>query len=142
MKLQRLAAVLLLFLSGCSDDENSPARLAFTDYSGIWVPYEIQDSTGEKQQGPFTANSGFGVYAESVLLNNDGTYVPVTWFDRNTYTLKTEEAGNFEFNPTNNKLILTGGVWDLEFEIVHYSDDLLWLSSDGFIYRMKREIWQ
>lgn len=126
----------------------SVSTIEFKEYTGIWVPYEITYADGSVWQGPFAFMSVFGAYAESIQLNADLSYVPLAWTDADTQMFKEEESGHFTFMTYDNKLLLTGGAWDMEFEITKYEGDELWLTYTGDIpllggaqtrYKLKRE---
>jgi hypothetical protein len=148
MKIKASFFFAILLLPGCSDEPVTPT-VDFKQYSGIWVPYEITDGNGIISQGPFTSSTIFGVYAESIQLNADKTYVPVIWTDEENYFFKTEERGYVEYSSNEDKLFLKGGPVDLEFEIIRFNNDDLWLKYVGefFIlggpqaqYKFKREL--
>jgi hypothetical protein len=133
---------------GCSD-ESATSTKDFKKYNGIWVPYEIIDENGTISKGPFTNSTIFGIYAESVQMQEDKTYVPVIWTDKDNYNLKTVDRGNFEYSPNETKLFFKSGSMDLEFVIIKYNDDDLWLRYVGELsilggsqaqYRLKREL--
>jgi hypothetical protein len=72
-------SVLISSFESCK--KNRPESIIF-DYekaAGIWVPYQIILEDGSIQNGPFNNSTVFGVYAESVQLNKDGTFIPVIW---------------------------------------------------------------
>ena len=83
-------------------------------------------------------NSLFGSYAESVQLNKDQTFIPVTWFDKNAFELKTPEAGNFEYL-SSNKLLFKDGLFDFECDIIKFENDDLWLKMFDITYKFKRQ---
>jgi hypothetical protein len=117
-------------------------------FNGLWAPYEIKYSDGTIRSGPFTSMSIFGVYAESIKFTDDNGYIPVIWADINNFGLKTTESGTFKIRG-ETKLLLTGGAWNMEFEITKLSNDEMWLSYIGEVpilgtpktlYKLKREI--
>ena len=71
---------VIFFLNSCKKDSHEviPA-FDYKQAAGIWVPYELIDELGTLHNGPFTSNSLFGIYAESVQLNKDQTFIPIVW---------------------------------------------------------------
>lgn len=143
MKIKHTKTLIFLIALSCSTEDNSVNR-KFENYSGIWVPYKIIHEDGTFENGPFTASNFFGAYDESVELNEeDKKYIPVNWINKDTYSKDTAEGGNLTFVTTENRLIFTDGSWYMEFEIVKYSIDELWLKDLGFpgnsLYKFKRK---
>jgi hypothetical protein len=130
--------VVISFLGSCKKDSNEVLPFDYEQGAGIWVPYEIAYQDGTIDSGSFAASSIFGVYAESVQLNRDRKYIPVIWFNKDTFTLKTDESGSFQYS-LNNKLIFTGGPFDLEFDIEKFKEDDLWLRISEVVYKFKRQ---
>lgn len=100
---------------GCSKDHLTPLS-EYKKIAGIWVPYEIRYNDGSINNGPFTANTIFGGYVESVQLNSDKTYFPLVWHNADEYIIDTGEGGNFQYIADKKKIIFTEGSWDMEFE--------------------------
>jgi hypothetical protein len=152
MKIMIMLCVLASIVLSCSDD--SEPSIDVKAISGIWVPYEVKYTDLTIEHGPFTARSMFGAYAESVQLNNDKTFVPVIWTDKDNYVLKTDEGGSLEYVSKGGRLFFTNGAWDMEFKITKYGNDELWLTYKGgeeglsllgdvrTQYRFRREIGQ
>ena len=137
-----MICTVFLVISGCKkDNPKTTYNFNYELAEGKWVLYEITSDTGSIQSGPFTSNSIFGVYAESVQLNKDKTYIPMSWVDKNNFTLKTDEAGNFEYS-ANNKLRFYG-TFNLEWELNKFQGDELWLelqtNSDSFLHKFRRQ---
>ena len=130
IRLIKFILTAFLFSQGCSQESSEP-KFDFINYSGIWVPYEIKFQDGTVRDGPFHANSIFGVYAESVHLKEDKTFVPIAWENADRYVIKTEEAGKFEYNKSNNTLNFKEGRWNMQFEILNYSEDELHMKNIG-----------
>ena len=146
MKIKAFFFILTLVILGCSDENMTPA-VDSKQLNGIWAPYEIKYPDGTIQPGPFTNMSIFGIYAESIKFTANTGYIPIIWTDINNFDLKTTESGTFEI-VGETKLLLTGGVWDMEFEITKLRSDELWLSYVGDVpilgapktlYKLKRE---
>ena len=135
--------IIVSFLGSCKKDANkTDAGFDYELAAGLWVPYEVTDEFGIVHPGPFTANSLFGSYAESVQLKSDKTFIPVTWFDKNNVTFKTQEAGTFQWLPANT--IRFQGSWvDLEWEVMKLEGDDLWLkmyaTSGRPLYKFQRQ---
>lgn len=139
MKKSLILLTIPLLLT-CSDNESNNNGLDSKEIAGIWVPFEISYSDGTIHNGPFTSSSIFGVYAESVQLNLDKTYYPVSWIDENHYLVKTEEAGDFEFNQNDKQLSFKSGPWDIEFRVIKITGSELWISSEDVQYKLRREL--
>ena len=134
--------IVISSLGSCKKDADNPDdKFDYEQAAGLWVPYEVIDQFGAAHLGPFTANSLFGSYAESVQLNSDKTFIPVTWFDQNNITFNTQEAGTFEYL-SGNKLRFRG-LWETEWEIDEFKGDHLWLlvhaHSGDFLYKFRRQ---
>jgi len=141
MKYFRLAiwfGVMISFLVSCKKDSHELMHFDYEKAADIWVPFEIVDEAGTIHSGPFTANSIFGAYAESVQLNRDQTFIPVIWFNKDTLILKPDESGNFEYLP-DIKLRFTGGLFDFECDIIKFEGDDLWLKIFEVLWKFKRQ---
>jgi hypothetical protein len=136
MKTRILVLISLLFI-GCG--ESSPQPFSFEQAVGIWVPYEIKNEDGTISKGSFTASSFFGVYAESFKLTADKTFIPVTWTNKQMFNLKLEEKGICAYSSDSKKIIFSG-VWKLEFDLIKFEKNELWLKSGGVLYKFKREM--
>ena len=131
---------IILLLMSCSEDTKK-TESNLDNIVGIWVPFEVKQSDGTINSGPFTTNNIIGVYAESIKIDRDGKYFPVVWNNINDYLIKTDEIGDFEFTTINKKLILKNGPWDLEFDFKELNpNELVLLYSSGVQYRFKREL--
>lgn len=144
MKTRLIKILILLITFSCSKEEVS-VNSKFENYSGIWVPYKIIHEDGTIDHGPFTSQNIFGAYDESVELNEAyKKYTPVNWTNKDTYIKDTAESGNLTFDDNENRLIFTDGSWYMEFKIVKYSVDELWLKDLGLpgnsLYKLKREL--
>jgi len=130
--------IVISFFGSCKKDSHEivPA-FDYKQAAGIWVPYEATDQDGTVHHGPFTAASYFGSYAESVQLNEDQTFIPVTWFTKDNFVLKTAETGNFEYLP-GNKLRFKG-LSEFEFDIIKFEVDDLWLKDLYVLWKFKRQ---
>jgi hypothetical protein len=122
--------------------KNRPESITF-DYekaAGIWVPYQIVYENGSIENGPFTFSNVFGVYAESVQLNKDKTFIPVQWQSKTNFTLKQTEKGTYQYAPLGQKLIFDG-LFHIEYTIAKFSNNELWLESGAVVrYKYKREL--
>lgn len=145
MKTRIALSIILLVIAGCSDDSASSPDT--NSYTGIWVPYEINYSDGTSYTGPFRAMSIFGVYAESLHLKDDNTYVPIIWTSGDDYDIKEDDKGKYSIN--GSTIALSEGSWDMIFTITKYSDEELWLTYTEDIpllggtntqYKLKRKI--
>jgi hypothetical protein len=129
--------IVISFFDSCKKDSHELIIPTFYEQAaGIWVPYEYLQN-GIVLTGPFTSSSVFGVYAESVLLNKDQRFIPIIWINKDTFSFKTADAGNFEYLP-GNKLIFKGPV-ELRFDIIKFEDDDLWLKNFQGQYKLKRQ---
>jgi hypothetical protein len=131
----------LLMPSFQSCKKNRPESITF-DYekaAGIWVPYEIINGDGSIVNGPFFASSVFGVYAESVQLNKDKTFIPVAWQSKTNFILKSTEKGTYVHQPLNQKIIFDG-IFHMESQIIKFYNDELWLDFGGAIYKYKKQL--
>lgn len=133
-------SVLISSFQSCK--KNRPESITF-DYekaAGIWVPCEVRNGDGSIANGPFFASTIFGVYAESVKLNKDGTFIPIQWQSKTNFTLKATEKGTYQYLPLTKKLIFDGVFHD-EYIIAEFSNDELWLESGPVVrYKYKREL--
>lgn len=146
MKNRTIFFIAVFLISACS--EESVRSIDFTNYAGIWVPYEIRYADGTIHEGQFSNKSIFGVYAESIQLDETQTYVPVIWNGIDNYNFKSEDQGKFEL-VGESKLSFKDGVWDMEFEITKYDGEELWLMYTGnlavlggakTLYKLRREV--
>lgn len=146
MKPITLFSIAFLLMVGCADDPESPS-FDENQYVGIWVPFEVIYQDGTVDQGPFTNRNIFGVYDESLQLKEDNVYAPVNWIDENNYLISPEEGGKFV--ASTSRLLLSEGSWDMEFEIVEFGNEELWLMYLGelpllggpqTLYKLKRNI--
>ena len=134
--------IITSFLNGCKKAIHKPnAGFDYEKAAGLWVPYEVIDESGTVQAGPITASNLFGSYAESVQLNSDKTFIPVTWWDRNNITFKTQEAGTFQWLQ-GNILKFEGFIYQ-EWEVVKLESNDLWLkmyaTSGRPLYKFKKQ---
>src|SRR5689334_18737116 len=102
-----LAALTLLY-TACKKDSDSTGGVLFSAerLQGFWVPYELIEN-GVVYAGPFSGNGLFGAYAESVVINNDHSFIPVSYFQGNKL-LKTDEKGTYRLNPLSGKMLMEG----------------------------------
>lgn len=122
-KLLALQVVLLLF--ACKKE---PVGNSFTSsVAGIWTPYQINYADGTIQKSEMTANSIFGAYDESVMLNSDQTFVPGT-IRNGTFYADSLEVGTYSFN-SSTKLIHFDGPLQSEFMLIAFTENELRLSS-------------
>jgi hypothetical protein len=139
-----------LLMISCSKESTVPA-FDVKKLSGTWVPYEIVNDNNVVLAGPFTGNSIFGVYDESIRIKENGTYSPAFWRDKDNYQVRSQE-GSFEYISKENKLIfkeIKSISWDMEFEFVKITENELWLKSlkkgvaiptPFALYKLKREM--
>lgn len=148
MKFKSLVCFSLVCVAACID-EIEPFPAEFNEYAGIWVPHQMTYPDGTIFTGPFTNATIFGIYAESVELHQGNTYTPVIWTNTDTYSLKGNEAGNFEYRTNGTKLVFSGGAFELEFEVtscygnemtLKYLGTLSILGGSQATYFLKREI--
>jgi hypothetical protein len=123
------------FFNSCKKE--SPA-FDYEASAGIWVSYGYINEPGRYQSVSLTANSLFGSYAESVQLNADKTFIPVTWFHDSIFTLKHPEAGTFHYLP-GDRLKFTGGLFDFECRIIKFEENELWLKMFDAAYKFRRQ---
>lgn len=132
-----LILIAFIFFS-CQGQENVVTEIfSFEQAKGIWVPFEIRDADGSVQSGSFTSNSFFGVYAESFKLNEDQTFIPVVWSTNTNFLLKEDEKGTCKF--FDNRLVFNG-TWELDFELIKFENNELWLKRLDFLMKFKREM--
>jgi hypothetical protein len=132
--------LLLFSFTSCKKSSNEPEAFNYEQAAGIWVPYEILLEDGSIQKGPFTSASHFGVYAESVQLNKDLTFVPVVWESQINYKLKQDEKGTYKYSAADVSLIFNGYDWNNEYKITKFTSDELWLNVHNSIYRLKKQL--
>ena len=121
----KILSILFLAL-GCSKESVEPD---FNDLIGIWSPYQIVlgDGTVDNVIGP--GRSVFGAYAESIQLKKDRTFVPLIWESSSKYTIKETEGGVIDFTAGEKRFMLTGGTWQMDFEIIKQNKDTLGLKA-------------
>ena len=134
--------ILISFLGSCKKDVKKPdGEFDYERAAGLWVPYEGTDEFGLVHFGPFTAANLFGSYAESVQLKTDKTFIPVTWFDKDNITFKTQETGTFQWLPGNT--LRFQGLFEMEWELIKLEGDDLWLkmnaTSGQALYKFQRQ---
>ena len=133
--------LMISLLAGCKKDAHKSVEgFDYEHAAGLWVPYEVTDELGTVHPGPFTANTLFGIYAESVHLKIDKTFIPASWIDKDHVTFKTEEAGTFQSLP--GKKLRFQGIIEFECEVIKFEGDDLWLkmsSTSGELYKFKRQ---
>ncbi|MFZ6014427.1 MAG: hypothetical protein ACOYXT_29075 [Bacteroidota bacterium] len=137
MRAKPYLLLLIILISSCSDDLTED-KFDSKELTGIWVPFEIIHN-GIVETGPFTSSSIFGVYAESLKLDDNNKYYPVSWTNKDEYVVKFNEIGDYEFVKSNNNLLLTSGPWDMEFTVIKMTSAEVWISSDFGLYKLKRE---
>jgi hypothetical protein len=132
-----LSAVILLF-AGCKKDDtsndlfNTKNRLA-----ALWVPYEIIEN-GTVIQGPFTGSSFFGAYAESVMILDDNTFVPVIFVNAVDKLLKMDEMGIYDFYPLQRKMEMSGA-WQIQLYVDKLTDDEMWLRENHVLRKFRKQ---
>jgi hypothetical protein len=131
-----IALTLAWILGGCKKEQSKVLDTA--SVSGLWVPYEFVNTTGSLDSGPFSGSSLFGVYAESVKINADGSFIPVLWSDSVNYQLKDDERGTFEIISSRNEIIFQG-IWRLEFELTRFDRNELWLRDISGLRKFRRK---
>ena len=137
MRLLTICALFLLVTLSCSNESTKPDQNSLI---GFWVPYEIKNPDGQLQEGPFSGNSIFGFYAESIQFNIDGTYFPAVWTDKNNYFTYDQAGGNYEYTPAAGRILLTKGQWDMNLEVIKFSNDDLWIKTNDTTYKLHREV--
>jgi hypothetical protein len=132
-----LAAITLLF-SGCKK-EDTPNELFVSSERlvGFWVPYE-EITNGTVIPGPFTAASFFGVYAESVMILEDNTYIPVTVIDVADKQPRFNEMGIYDFYPLQKRLDMRG-LWQVISRVEKLTDDEMWLRNDQTLRKFRKQ---
>jgi hypothetical protein len=98
--------MLLSAVTSCKKSDMEPVAFSYENAVGVWVPYEIILEDGRIQVGPFTSSTHFGVYAESVQLNKDQSFIPVIWKTSTNYLLKNDEKGTYKYIRSERRLIL------------------------------------
>jgi hypothetical protein len=122
----------------CAKKNIGSSGFDYNETTGIWVPYQFIYADGSTSNGPFTSGTIFGVYAESVQLNDDHTFIPVIWQDRNNYTLKQDEKGTFNYNSATKELIFDN-IFHTVFSLTRFEKDELWLSASGILHKFRRQ---
>ena len=134
-------ALMISLLAGCRKGAHKTVEgFDYEHAAGLWVPYEVTDELGTDRPGPFTANTLFGIYAESVHLKIDKTFIPVTWIDKDHVSFKTQETGTFQSLP--GKKLRFQGIIEFECEVIKFEGDDLWLkmySTSGRTYKFKKQ---
>jgi hypothetical protein len=130
-----LMGLLGSFLA-CKKDSGTPA-FDYQRVEGVWVPYEYIDGSGIYQPLSIQGSSVFGVYAESVKLNTDRTFIPVTWIDSANYTLKLNEQGTYEYLSDRN-VFAFNNVRQFEMHVSLIQGQELWLTNNGEIYKYRK----
>ena len=122
--------VLLASVLSCKKENASEkTSFDFEKMAGIWVPYQAVAADGTIDNGPFTALSLFAVYAESVQINKDQSFVPVTWMDANNFVLKDQDKGTITYSCGARKLFFKN-TSELEFTLIKDEGEL-WLKGPG-----------
>jgi len=134
--------VMTAFFGSCKKDshETVPA-FNYEQAAGKWVPYELTEN-GTIHSISSTTTSIFGSYASSVQLNKDKTFIPIVWYDKNTFTFQTSETGTFEYLASNR--LRFNGWFKSEWDILKFEGDDLWLkmystSVGEILYKFKRQ---
>lgn len=123
----------------CSEDSIKPQPFSFEKAEGIWVPYEIENADNTINTGPFTANGIFGSYSESFQLKVDQTFIPLSWTNKDVIAFSSLESGTCNYSENTQKLIFHG-VWELNFNIVKFEKDDLWLKDSNKLIKFKRQL--
>lgn len=133
-------SILSLSIQSCKkDSQATPEAFNFEREAGMWTPYELVAEDGTVYPGPFTAQSLFGVYAESFLLNKDKSFIPVIWVNKNEIYYKNNEKGMVSYLAANKKIVFKND-WELEYELVKVEGDDMWLKSSVHgLYKLKRQ---
>ena len=137
MKMLVLLIPIFLFLH-CSNHVAKQSLFDFKKAEGVWVPYEIIYDDGTINNGSFTAFGIFGSYSESFKLNQDQTFTPIIWYDKKTFTLSLIESGLCSYSENSRKLTFSG-VWELEFDLIKFNKDEMWLKRAGALYKFKKQ---
>jgi hypothetical protein len=113
-------------LSGCKKDDG---ETFYRDISGTWVPYQVKypDRT---EQGNMRQNSIFGAYDESVMMNQDKTFVPGS-FDNNIFAPDAQESGTYTYDALTKELEFKGPLVST-FEVIALNGNEMQLATFGF----------
>lgn len=125
-------------IAGCKKDSNESF---YQKADGIWAPYQMKFSDGRIEQSSLVLNSLFGAYDESVMLNDDLTFLPGSTSSNNTFTSDTLEKGEYTYSEVEKKLSFKNS-HEWVYKVVHFDSKELWLSSfdsDAVIYYFRRQ---
>ena len=133
--------VLISFLGSCKKDSHELIPFDYEKAAGTWVPYEMMQPDGTIDKGDFRYNSFFGSYNESVQLNKDQTFMPIVWYNKDTFFFEASKSSTYEYLP-NNRLIFNGnrssGDFAFEYDLIKFDGDDLWLKNYATI-KFKRQ---
>lgn len=132
-------AAILLVAGGCNKNDDKPAILFLsTDrLAGLWVPYESIWLDSIVQTGPHTLTSIFGAYDESVQINEDHSFIPVIFFDKDDIRYDNSEKGTYSFTPFG-KLEMYGA-WKMEFTIEKLNAGEMWLKTGRSLVKFRKQ---
>lgn len=127
----RIFLILLVFFSfsNCKEKTVEPSStFSFSKMKGNWFPYELSDNKDNiiTKNSLLTSNI-FGVYAGGFQIEDNGMYYPIFGSNSLNFGVKVEEKGFANYSDKENKIIFNG-VWKVEFEIVKFENNELWLS--------------
>jgi hypothetical protein len=135
----KITIFLILGISfySCSDGNIQPQEFSFENAFGVWIPYEKIYSNGALDSGPFVIGL-FGAYSESFELNTDKTFTPLHWENKQEVNFSIAEMGTCRYD-SNNERLFFDGAFKLEFEIVKFYKDDLWLKDSNGLHKFRRQ---
>jgi hypothetical protein len=134
-----LLAILPFALTNCKKSNETAELLLITPerLAGLWVPFGITEH-GSYSPGNFVSNNIFGAYNESVQINTNRTFIPVTYTDSDHIFIDTDEKGVYTFSQINRKLT-TDGSWKTEWTVVKLTADEMWLSTNQITWKFRKQ---
>ena len=133
--------VILLILGisfcACNDGNVQPEPFNFEKAAGLWVLDEILFNDGTIESEPSSIGI-FGAYSESFKLNADKTFVPFRWISKNEIRFSSAEDGICRYENDSEKLFFDGA-FKLEFDIIKFDHDELWLKNSNGINKFRRQ---
>jgi hypothetical protein len=137
----KMGLFVLGFALMCCQGQQEPTEQFFTPETaaGLWVPYEVKNDIGtvEKNRNNLIWFDFFAPYTGSVKLNPDGTYIPFLWSDNGEFGFLDNQAGSFDL-AANQLLFSSPGNWEIDFELVKFTGNELWLRGVNYQVKFKR----
>ncbi len=134
---------LAYLFQGCSEEE--PAT-KFQLAKGFWVPYEAVAQDGTVNHGPFSTEPVFGSSAGSVRIMDDNAYVPVVWYNKDTYSLDIHHQGTYAYDGETQRLTFKTGnplsSFAPVYRVIRHEEEEIWLEQvwTGTSYKVRLEV--